>query len=77
MAADDAKVKPFPDGVHTSPAGGLLMAHTILTGLHAPAKVSEVTIDVAARKADAQNCSVQGREAAPDRVTFERTVSGG
>src|SRR5437899_1514614 len=31
MEADRATaVKPFPDGVHTSSAGGLLMAHTIL-----------------------------------------------
>ena len=30
------KVNPFGDGVHTTSAGGLLMAHTILTGLGAP-----------------------------------------
>ncbi len=45
---DANRVNPFPGGVHTSPAGGLLMAHTILTGLHAPALVSDVSIDAAA-----------------------------
>src|SRR5206468_12964279 len=40
MTADDPGAKtvnPFPDGVHTSGQGGLLMAHTILVELHAPA----------------------------------------
>src|SRR5262245_46525946 len=49
MAKDDPraeKVKPFGDGFHTSPPGGLLMAHAILTGLKAPPKVSDVSITV-------------------------------
>ena len=40
MEADDPKAKkamPYYDGFHTSPPGGLLMAHAILTGLKAPA----------------------------------------
>ena len=42
MEADGAKdVKPYYDGFHTAWPGGLLMAHAILTGLHAPALVSE------------------------------------
>jgi hypothetical protein len=73
LESDHAGVKPFPDGVHTNPAGGLLMAHTILVGLNAPARVSTVTVDVAAKKADAAGCSVNGLEAGADRVAFERT----
>src|SRR5271154_3788780 len=38
MQADKAdNVQPFPDAVHTSGQGGLLMAHTILVGPKAPA----------------------------------------
>src|SRR5262249_21118477 len=40
--AQAKNVNPFPDGVHTSPSGGLLMAYVILTGLHAPAQVSNL-----------------------------------
>src|SRR5262249_18384232 len=39
METDDPKadkVKPFGDGLHTASPGGLLMAHAILVGLHAP-----------------------------------------
>ncbi len=74
-AADpDAKtVNPFPDGVHTSGQGGLLMAHTILVGLHAPAVVSEVSIDAKDGGAKAENCSVEGLQASPAGVSFTRT----
>jgi lysophospholipase L1-like esterase len=68
-----ANVKPFPDGVHTSPSGGLLMAHSILKGLHAPALVSSVDIDAAAGKADAKKCKVAELKASDKGVTFERT----
>ena len=47
LAAEESPVQVFPDGIHTNPAGGLLMAHTILTGLHAPAEVSRATVDLA------------------------------
>jgi lysophospholipase L1-like esterase len=43
MTKDDPKAekaKPYYDGFHTSPPGGLLMAHAILTQLKAPAVVS-------------------------------------
>ncbi|HEV3257001.1 MAG TPA: SGNH/GDSL hydrolase family protein [Gemmataceae bacterium] len=69
----DSGVKPFPDGVHTSPQGALLMAHTILVGLHAPAGVSKVDIDVATGKAKTQACSVNDLRASTDGVAFERT----
>jgi lysophospholipase L1-like esterase len=48
MEIDDPMAKkavPYPDGFHTASPGGLLMAHAILTGLHAPALVSDVAID--------------------------------
>ena len=75
MAADNAAVKAFPGGgVHTGPAGGLLMAHTILVGLHAPAVVSDLEIDAAAQKATkATNCKADKMEGGADGVTFERT----
>jgi lysophospholipase L1-like esterase len=72
IAADQAPVHPFPDGVHTNGAGGLLMAHTILVGLHAPALVSDVKIDVAAKSAKPKGCTVDDLSAASDRVTFTR-----
>jgi lysophospholipase L1-like esterase len=52
IAADDAKVKPFGDGVHTGQAGGLLMAHTILVGMHAPAEVSQYKFEKASSVGD-------------------------
>jgi lysophospholipase L1-like esterase len=76
MAADDpmaTKVNPFPDGVHTSPSGGLLMAHTILVGLHAPAVVSDVAIDAAANKAATKACRVENLKATTSGVEFQRT----
>ena len=75
MAADNSPVKAFPGGgVHTGPAGGLLMAHTILVGLHAPAVVSDLEIDAAAQKATkATNCKADKIEGGADAVTFERT----
>ncbi len=72
IAADDAKVHPFPDGVHTNGAGGLLMAHTILTGLKAPAVVSKVTIDAAAKKAQTTDCTVEELSVTSDAISFQR-----
>jgi lysophospholipase L1-like esterase len=65
-------VQPFPDGIHTGPAGGLLMAHIILKGLNAPALVSDLSVDVADRKWDAKRCKVEKLEVAANRVGFER-----
>jgi len=75
MAADDPDAKtvnPFPDGVHTAPAGGLLMAHTILVGLKAPALVSDVAIDAAAGKSETKACTVAKLKASAASVSFER-----
>src|SRR5205823_901912 len=65
-------VKPFPDGVHTSPQGALLMAHTILTGLHAPPLVSDVDIDAAASKVAPRACRIENLKANPTEVEFDR-----
>jgi lysophospholipase L1-like esterase len=81
IAEDNATVHPFPDGVHTNGAGGLLMAHTILVGLKAPAVVSTVAIDATAGADPTrpsatfthQNCKVEKLEASPTGVSFERT----
>ena len=74
IAADNAPVKAFPDSVHTGPAGALLMAHTILVGLNAPALVSDLEIDAAAKKAGkATNCKADKVEGGADGVRFERT----
>ena len=75
MAADNSPVKAFPGGgVHTGPAGGLLMAHTILVGLHAPAVVSDLDIDAAAKKvAKETNCKADKIEGGAEGVSFERT----
>lgn len=74
MEADKAlNVQPFPDTVHTSSAGGLLMAHAILTGLKAPALVSAATIDARSGKVQAEGCKVEKVENTDLGVSFERT----
>jgi len=77
MEVDDPMAKkavPYYDGFHTSPPGGLLMAHAILTGLHAPALVSDVTVDVPNAKADTKGCKVDKvLVEANQTVVFTRT----
>ena len=72
MAEDNAKVHPFPDAVHTNGAGGLLMAHTILVGLHAPAIVSDVEIDAAGKKAKPTDCIIEELNVTSDGLSFQR-----
>jgi lysophospholipase L1-like esterase len=67
------KVRPFGDSVHTSPSGGLLMAHTILTGLKAPALVSQVDIDATNTKAVTKACKVENLKKENHHLTFDRT----
>jgi lysophospholipase L1-like esterase len=73
LTADNSKVKQFPDSVHTGSAGGLLMAHTILTGLHAPPAVSRFEIDVAKPALNISHCEIANQQIAADRVAFDRT----
>jgi lysophospholipase L1-like esterase len=72
IEADNANVHPFPDGVHTNGPGGLLMAHTILTGLKAPAVVSDVEIDAAGKKASPTDCTIEELNVTSDGVSFQR-----
>jgi lysophospholipase L1-like esterase len=73
MEADKAdNVKPFYDGFHTSPPGGLQMAHAILTQLKAPAVVSDVTIDVPTSRVTETACKVTGLTADPAALEFSR-----
>lgn len=76
MEADDPeakKAKPYGDGFHTSPPGAMLMAHAILTGLHAPAVVSDVVIENG--KATTTGCKVTDLGGFPNAsgVMFTRT----
>jgi lysophospholipase L1-like esterase len=76
MEKDDPKAavaKPYPDGFHTGPPGGLLMAHAILTGLNAPAIVSDVVIEVGAKKADPTSAKVTDLKFEGDTISFTRT----
>jgi lysophospholipase L1-like esterase len=72
IAADNANVHPFPDGVHTNGPGGLLMAHTILTGLKAPAVVSNVEIDAGTKKATPRDCIIEELTVNDDGISFQR-----
>lgn len=72
MQADKADAaNPFPDGFHTGPSGGLFMAHAILTGLKAPAVVSDVTIS-ASGDAQAMRAKVTNLKRDGSTITFER-----
>jgi lysophospholipase L1-like esterase len=76
MTADDPKAekaKPYYDGFHTSPPGGLLMSHAILTGLKAPALVSEVEVNAASGQSSSKQCQVSEVTASADGVGFTRT----
>jgi lysophospholipase L1-like esterase len=74
MEQDDPKAekaKPYYDGFHTSPPGGMLMAHAILTGAKAPARVSGVELTAAGGIA-AKGALVTGLKAGKDGVAFTR-----
>lgn len=74
MEDDDAvAVRPFGDGFHTDSPGGLFMAHAILVGLNAPALVSQVDIDVAAKSATPTACKVEQLQTDASGVSFQRT----
>lgn len=78
MEKDDPKAekaKPYYDGFHTSPPGGLLMAHAILTGLKAPGLVSDVLIEVGPKKSDGSGAKVTDLIVSDDKITFTRLDS--
>ena len=64
--------KPYIDGVHTLPAGAMLMAHTILTGLKSPALVSQADIDAATGQAQGTECVLGELKASNRSVSFRR-----
>lgn len=68
-----ASVVPFGDGFHTSSNGGLLMAHAILTGLKAPAIVSDVTIDAAGKTSKTTDAKVEQLTVTEKGLSFDRT----
>ena len=75
MEKDDpkaAKAKPYGDGFHTSPPGGLLMAHAILTQLHAPADVSTAEVNAKTGVAKGTAAKISGVEPNPHGVSFAR-----
>ena len=75
MEKDDPMAKkyvPYPDGFHTGPPGGLLMAHAILTGLKAPAQVSDVVLG-SDSDTIATGCKVTDATVSPTGATFTRT----
>jgi lysophospholipase L1-like esterase len=75
MEADDPKAqkaKPFGDGFHTSSPGGLLMAHAILTGLKAPAEVSNLEIDLGNAATTVSNCRAPAVNAVKRDGVIER-----
>ncbi|WP_020470277.1 SGNH/GDSL hydrolase family protein [Zavarzinella formosa] len=74
METDKAeKVVPYYDGFHTASPGGLLMAHAILTGLNAPAKVTSASIDAAGKKSVTERCKIENLAVTAESVTFDRT----
>jgi len=75
MEKDDPaanKVRPFGDGFHTSSPGGLLMAHAILTGLKAPALVSDVEISFGNNSAKTKGCKVDRLDLTKSGLSFRR-----
>jgi lysophospholipase L1-like esterase len=64
----------IPDAVHPNWAGHLVMAASILRGLHAPALVSRCAIDASARAVSAQeNCAIELLPAEGKALSFRRT----
>jgi lysophospholipase L1-like esterase len=72
MAEDKAKFDCFPDSVHTNGRGGLLMAYAILTGMHAPALVSDVAVEADGKVTAAQRCKVTDVKADSGTLSFTR-----
>ena len=66
------EVIPFGDGFHTAPSGGLFMAHAILTGLHAPALVSQAELKVGSPQAQGLQCTIQNVVWEGAKVKFDR-----
>ncbi len=76
VADPEGKVAlPYGDGFHTSPPGGLLMAHAILTQLNAPAVVSTAFVNAGDRTTAVPSpvgCKITDVTAADGAVSFTR-----
>lgn len=73
MEKDEAKtVIPFGDGFHTSPNGGMMMAHAILTALKAPAARQRCQRRCRDKSTKTQACAVSNASVAVDEVEFDR-----
>jgi lysophospholipase L1-like esterase len=72
MAEDQAPFECFPDSVHTNARGGLLMAHSILTAMHAPALVSDLVLTVDGKVTAAERCRATEVKGDGDRLSFLR-----
>lgn len=77
MAKDDPnaeKAKPYYDGFHTAPPGGLLMAHAILTQLKAPVVVSHAYV-IAKERGESPvdvGCKLTDKSTTDTGVSFTR-----
>src|SRR5262249_50811479 len=74
MTADNAKFRCFPDSVHTNGPGGLLMAHSILTAMRAPALVSDAALDADGKVQSTKNCDVRDLKSECRGLTYKRLV---
>jgi lysophospholipase L1-like esterase len=63
----------FPDSVHTNGRGGLLMAHSILTAMHAPATVSGVALSADGNVTATERCKVSDVKTDGGKLSFTRT----
>lgn len=76
MEKDDPKAekaKPYYDGFHTSPPGGLLMAGAILAELKAPGLVSSAVIQAKGAKVETKQCRVEDVIFSDGSLHFKRT----
>jgi lysophospholipase L1-like esterase len=71
-AADKTPFVCFPDSVHTNSLGGLLMAHSILTAMKAPAVVSDAALEAGGKVTATERCKVTDVKASGGGVTFTR-----
>lgn len=72
MTADNAPFNCFPDSVHTNANGALLMAHSILTAMRAPALVSGATVDASGKVVTSDHCKLTEVAAAGGKLAFTR-----
>ncbi len=72
MAEDQTPFDCFPDSVHTNSLGGLLMADSILTAMHAPAVVSEADLDAGGKVLGSDRCKLSDIKTGDGILRFTR-----